>query len=117
MPFGVRNPYYASAAWLALRAEKLAEADYTCECCGRRQEKGQHVHHVLGLGVDPNGRELAVLDRTCHDTVEILARRKGRLTVEMVEALLTLVWRKLAGPGARVEVTVKVKVNGRIVKP
>lgn len=115
MAFGPSNAYYQSPEWRRLRESALEEADRKCQACGRRQDKGQHVHHVYGLSHDPDGEHLAVLDRTCHDTVEVLARRKSRLTAEMARRLLELAYRKIAGPGAMVDVQVQVRINGKVL--
>lgn len=89
--------HYRSLAWRARRLEALEAADYRCEACGRKAEKGLHGHHRYGVRNDPEDRWVVILCPTCHDTVELLARRRGRLTPELVATLLALAADKIRG--------------------
>lgn len=91
--------YYSSPEWRALRAKALERAGGECMACGRKAPKGMHAHHIYGISVDPAGEHLAILCPICHDTVELLARRRSRLTPAVLTTLCTLAVLKINGPG------------------
>lgn len=89
--------HYRSPAWRARRQEALEAAGFRCEACGRKAEKGLHGHHRYGVKNDPEDRWVVILCPTCHDTVEGLARRRGRLTEELIATLVDLARDKIRG--------------------
>ena len=89
--------FYQTAEWRRQRAgflkkHKAGEIPGTkpgcCDICGLKPSR-EHVHHVLGVKVDPEGTKLSLVDPSCHEILEMLYRRtRNRYTPEMVLRLL-----------------------------
>jgi hypothetical protein len=53
--------------WLKVRAEKLKEAEHTCQCCGESEMEtyDMHVHHLVYIGENPWNTPLEYLEALC----------------------------------------------------
>lgn len=89
--------HYRSPAWRARRQQALEAAGNACEACGRKALKGLHGHHRFGVRNDPEDQWVVILCPTCHDTVELMARRRSRLTPELIARLVELARDKIRG--------------------
>jgi hypothetical protein len=76
--FFVSKRPYDTPEWRKRRKAVLRERGKTCEVCEQAIQGRTHIHHVYGVAADPQHRDLLVLDASCHDILEIIARRRRR---------------------------------------
>lgn len=84
--------FYASAAWRKRRAAHVAEHP-ECQVCGARR-KALHVHHKYGFRNSPFDH-LITLCASCHQVLELVARRKGNMTRDHLGTLYDLAMEKI----------------------
>lgn len=74
----LRDSYYESDAWRAVRAARLLHDGFRCVCCGKQADQVHHLHYHTFR--EENMSDLISVCRACHEAIHApwLCRRRGK---------------------------------------